>query len=270
MKKIIIALFLVVVIALAGVLATSYFMLDKIIHRGIEFIGPEAAGVSVKVNSVNISPLSGTFGLNMLALGNPEGFSADRSFIVRDFSVKVDMSSLLKDVIIVEEVVIDGASVTWEGFTGDNHRQIMRNIDNYAAGFKKPDEGKAGAPKAEESGKKIIIKNVYLKNSSMDFVAAGRKLVTIPVPALHLTDIGAKEGGESPGEAIQQTYEQIYAALARSANANARLFREKLGELGEIGSELLEKAGESTRGFLDKAGSRLDDLRKNIGELFKK
>lgn len=271
MKKITITFFLAVLIAAGGTLAVAYVMLDRIIHTAIEVIGPEATGVSVQANSVSIAPFSGSFELNSLTLGTPRGFSADRSLFARDIKVRISMASLLKNVIIVEEVIVDGALVSWEGVTGDNHRRIMRNIETYVEGFTQPEKGKQppASGRSEKPGRNVIIKKVILKNSSIVFVAAGKQIATVPIPDQPLTDIGAGKGGERPEEAIQQTYEQIYAALSRSAPENSRIFRGKLGELEQWGRELLESAGEATAGTREEAVKILQDLRRRLKDLFR-
>lgn len=271
MKKSVIAIVFVVFIAIGGTLALVYVMLDEIIHKGIEIIGPEAAGVSVQVNSASISPFSGNFDLNSLTLGSPQGFRADRSLFVRDIKVRVSMASLLKDVLIIEEVIVDGASVTWEGISGDNHRQIIRNIHAYAERFAKQEDGEKLPPseKNGETGRNVSIKKVTLKNSSLALVAAGKQLATVPIPDLHLTDIGTGKEGERPGEAIQGTYDQIYAALSRSARGNSRIFRGKLDELGQRGREMLASTGEATSGIREDAAKRLQDIRRGVEKLFK-
>lgn len=272
MKKIIITFFLAVLIAAGGTLAVAYVMLDRIIHKGIEVIGPEATGVSVQVNSVSIAPFSGTFDLNSLTLGTPQGFRADRSLFVRDIKVRVSMASLLRNVIIVEEVVVDGALITWEGLTGENHRRIMRNIEAYVEGFKQPADGEKTPPpgRKDKTGRNVIIEKVILKNSSLVFVAAGKQVATVPIPDQQLTDIGTGTAGQRPEEAVRETYDRIYEALSRSAQENARFFRGKLGEVEQRGRELLESAGEATAGIREEAWKKLQDLKKRLEQLFKK
>ncbi len=259
MKKTIIAVAAVLVIIVGGALAAAYIMMDKIIETGINVVGPEATGVSVAVDSVDISPLAGTFGLHTLTMGNPPGFTADRSFTFRRFRIEVDPASLLRDVIIVKEVTIEGAAVTWEELKGKNHQQIMKNIKSYTERFKKPGEEPAKVPPEDKKpGKKVIIKNVCLKDGSLDFVVSGKKLVTVPLPDLHLTDIGEESGGETAGEAIRQIYQQVYTATARSAGENTALFREKLGELEKRSREMI-----------DKSGGDLEGIKKGVEDLFK-
>ena len=290
MKKVVGTVVIIIVVALVAVLVTAYFTMGKIVRTGIEVIGPDATGVTVNVENVDVSLLGGSVGIDRFVMGNPPGFSADKSFSVNTFDVAVDISSVLSDVVVVKNILIDGAHITWEGFTGDNHKKIMQNIDAYAARFEKegaPQETKEeGAP-----AKKVIINDFVLRNSALDFVVADKKIATIPVPDLHLTDIGKKTGGETVGEAIKQTYRQIIAAVGKSVDSNSALIQKKFSELGVKGKELLEqgskliekgkgsleeksedltKAKEAAAKTVDETVKGLEDVKKGVGDLFKK
>ncbi|MCK9229922.1 MAG: hypothetical protein M0Q23_09340 [Syntrophales bacterium] len=271
MKKALITIILVVVIVAGGTLATVYVMLDKIIHKAIEVVGPEITGVSVEVNSVSIAPFSGAIELKSLTLGTPQGFNANRSLFVRDITVRISMASLLKKVIVIEEVIVDGASITWEGVLGNNHRQIIRNMQTYVEGFTQPAAGgkPPGPDRKKETGRNVTIKKVVLRNSSLVLVAAGKQLATVPIPNRRLTDISTGKGGKRPEEAVRETYDLVYDTLSRSAGEHSRVFREKLGELEQRGKDILESAGEATAGIREEAAEKLRDIKQGLKNLFK-
>ena len=182
----------------------------------------------------------------------------------------VDLNSVLGNVIVVKNILVDGAHITWEGFGGDNHKKIMQNIDAYAARFKKE-----GAPKEtkETEGrgstrKKGDYQQFHSQNSSLDFIVGGKKIATIPAPDLHLTDIGRKEGGQTVQEAIKQTYQQVIAAFGKSVSSNTAMLRKKMTELGAKGQELLKQGADLLKS--DGASSGLDDIKKGVGDPFKK
>ena len=254
MKKALIITACLLFLGGGALLAATWFKLDKIIHTGIEVIGPDATGVDVTADSVHIAPLAGTFGLTMLTMGNPEGYSLGRSLFVRDVKVKIALSSLAGDVIIIEEVILDGADITWEGVRGANHRQILRNIDAYADRIKPRNNGRTPSAGRDKPGRKVIIRNLYVQNSSLDVVVGRRKVATVPLPALHLTDIGKKQGGETSAELIQDTYHQLYEALNRSAAHRRTPSLQDVGEVAaERGRRLLEQTKASARTILEDA-----------------
>lgn len=243
-----------------ALLTAAWFKLDKIIHTGIEVIGSDATGVAVTADSVDIAPLAGTVGLTMLTLGNPEGYSAGRSLFVRNVRAKIALSSLTGNVIVIEEVVLDGAGITWEGIRGANHRQILRNIDSYADRIKSGNSGRTASADREKPGRNVIIKNLYIQNSSIDLAAGRLKIATVPLPAMHLTDIGGKEGGETSAELIQDTYHQLYEALNRSA---ARATTTSLEDLGKVTAKKGRRLLEQT---IDSAKTIFEDVREWVND----
>ena len=270
MKKVIFSIVIVLVVAIVSALIAGYLMMGKIVRTGIEVIGPDATGVAVTVDDVDIGLLQGTVGLDRFVMGNPPGFTDNNSFSLNTLKAAVDINSVLGNVVIVKNILIDGAHITWEGFGGDNHKKIMQNIDTYASRFKKGGASKKTQKPKEEGTpeKKVIINNFILRNSSLDFIVRGKKIATIPAPDLHLTDIGKKEHGLTVREAIEQTYQQVIAAFGKSVSSNTAMLRKKMTELGATGQELLKQGADLLKS--DGPSSELDAVKKGVGDLFKK
>jgi hypothetical protein len=73
MKKLIIGFSVaVVVLGILGLVAVGLF-LDTAVKRGVETVGPMLTKVDVKLDSVNLSLLSGGGKLKGLFVGNPSG-----------------------------------------------------------------------------------------------------------------------------------------------------------------------------------------------------
>lgn len=270
MKKVIFSIVVALVVAIIALLTVGYLMMGKSVRRGIEVIGPDATGVAVTVDDIDIGLLQGKVGLDRFVMGNPPGFTDNNSFSLDTLKVAVDVNSVLGNVVIVKNILIDGTHITWEGFGGDNHKKIMQNIDAYAARFKKEGTPKETKEAKEEKApeKKVIINNFILKNSSLDFIVGGKKIATLPAPDLHLTDIGKKERGLTVREAIEQTYQQVIAAFGKSVSSNNAMLRKKMTELEAKGQELLKQGADLLK--TDGASSGLDDIKKGVGDLFKK
>ena len=65
-----------------------------------------------------------------------------------------------------------------------------------------------------EPGKKLVIEDLTIKNATATVTAAvmQRPPVSVPLPDLHLRDIGKQSGGATAGEAVKQ----VLAALTQS------------------------------------------------------
>jgi hypothetical protein len=240
---------LVVLFIIAVVVVTSN--LDKMIKAGVETMGPEITGTSIKLDSVDLSLLSGQGELKGLVVGNPPGFQTERAFKLGDARVKVDLKSALTDKLIIEEILIDRPEITYEaGSSGSNLNKIQENV----AAFAKKAGATGGAePKAEKKDagqKKVQINHFILKNAQVNASAAllKGKTLTVSLPDIHLKDIGK----ESQGVTMQQASSEMVAALNKSVLQAVS----GSGKLLTKGAEALGEAAKSLGGEAGKAGSQ--------------
>ena len=113
MKKLLkVIVVLVVLAAIVGVVVI--INLDRIVKVGVEKGGSLILGVPVRVDNVSVSLTGGSIGLDGLTLGSPEGFSAKEMFKLGHAHVDVDLWSLRTEEMVVHEVVVDGAEITFE------------------------------------------------------------------------------------------------------------------------------------------------------------
>jgi hypothetical protein len=80
--------------------------------------------------------------------------------------------------------------------------------------------GKSEA-KDKGPGKKMIIENVYVKDAKAEVSAEilQGKTVSVPVPDLHLTDIGKKTNGATAGEAAKQILGALTASVTKASGS---------------------------------------------------
>lgn len=201
------ALVLAVVIGGAWWLHSS---LDSVVASAIRSYGPQITGVSVHLDSVKIQPVDGAAALHGLQLGNPKGFKTDRALSVGQVSMQLDMASVTSDVVVIKDITIEQPEVTYEYASGGSNLDVIqRNVDAFVAQA----VGKDTAPKGKE--KKLIIEKLTMRgahaNVSADMLKG--KSMTVPLPDLHMADIGKKSGGVTPAEATRQ----IVSALTENA-----------------------------------------------------
>ena len=132
MKLLKILLIFAVLIVIA--LTVVYFSLGRIVKTSVETAGPELLGVPVTTEEVQIDPASTRFKLNELFIANPEDYSQEHAFKMDTFALDIEPMSLLSDTVHVEALVIDGASLVIEGLQADNHRDILKNIQERLGG----------------------------------------------------------------------------------------------------------------------------------------
>jgi hypothetical protein len=210
-KRILLGAAIVLVLALAGGLWWLYHSLDRLVASAIRSFGPEITGVSIDLDRVKIHALDGRAELHGLVVGNPQGFKSDHALSLGEISMTLDLNSLTKDVIVIEQISIVKPDVSYElGPEGSNLNVIQRNVDRYVGQHRTAD-----APHGErEQGKKLLIETLTIKNATATVSAAAVKSrpVSVPIPDLHLRDIGKRSGGATAGEAVKQ----VLAALTQS------------------------------------------------------
>jgi hypothetical protein len=202
----------VLVVVMGGGAWWLYTSLDRVVATGIRTYGPDITGVSVKLAGVKIQPADGAAALRGLEIGNPKGFKTERALSVEQVSMKLDVASLTKDVVLVHEISIEQPSVTYEYAAGrSNLDAIQRHVEAYIA----EQTGSAGQPKSTSPEKKIIIEKLTIKGARAHVSAETLqgKTLTVPLSDMRMVDIGKKTNGVTPAEAAKQ----VVGALTQNA-----------------------------------------------------
>ena len=243
MKKLLIGLVVLVVI----IVGAAYFLLgnlDNIVKAAIEKYGSEVTQTSVGVGGVRIGLTDGLGSVSNLRISNPKGFSSSHLFQMDNIGVQIDLERFSKDVIVVNQIMLDGPSVTYElGKEGSNVDVIKKNVDAYTS------NGTDGG--GDSGGPKLIIENLIIKNGDIQVTSnmVKGKTLSTPLPAIHLRDIGKDTGGATPAEVAKKVIavltKQIGAA-ASNLDLRSLMDEEMLKELGaeklkDIDSEALDK-----------------------------
>ncbi len=180
--------------------------LDSLIKVAVEQYGSEITQVEVRLNEAEVSVTSGQGALRGLSVGNPKGFQTPNAFQLGEISIALDVGTVTQDTIVVKEIVITAPEVTYElGIQGNNIDAIRRNVDASLSKGKGKSKGKS-ASKGDEGGPKFVIEHLYIRNGKVNVSATMLKGKTLSasLPEIHLTGIGKKRGGATPGEVIQK------------------------------------------------------------------
>ena len=248
MKKLIIRIGIVIVVLLVVAVVAVFLSLNSIVKKGVETVGPELTKVKITLGGVSLSPLSGSGRLSELFVGNPEGYKTESAIKVGDINVSVQIGSVMGDTIVVNSVKIKAPEITFEGGLGGNNlSKILDNVTAATGGGKTADK----AETAKSGGKKIIIKDLVIEDAKLhaSLTGLGGKQLTLPLPPLHLTDIGAKENGLTAGEAIKQTLTPLLASITDVVKSGITNIGKGVGDVGKEAGSKLNKATESIKGL---------------------
>jgi len=203
---------LMVLIAIA--LFFLFSSLDYLIKAAIQKYGSEITQTKVRLKEAKVSVTSGQGALRGLIMGNPKGFKTESAFRLEEISLKLDVGTVTNDPVVIKEIVISAPEVTYElGSKGSNIDAIQRNINAYMTrGQDKTKDKKT--PKGDgKKDRRLVIENLYIRNGKVNIgspALQGKSLI-VPLPDLHLTDIGKKKGGATPGEVA----EKVFGALSQ-------------------------------------------------------
>ncbi len=276
MKKIGIGL-AVIVLLVAGGIFFVWSNLGSIIKNVVETAGTEVTGVKVSLDAVDVDKLTdGAAGLRGLTVANPKGFKSGYAFKLGAVAVKVDATTVADDVIVIKEVVIAKPQVIYEfGSGGSNIATIQKNVEGKASSGSGSAGGKS-TTKSDESGKKVVIENLYIRggaiNVSADFL--GGKKVGTSLPNIHLENIG-KAGGKINGATPAEVAEKIIAAISKGTTG--AVGKINIGSvkdaLGGISGTLKGRASDITKGAsgISKGASGISkEAEKGLKNLFGK
>lgn len=195
------------------------------VKLAVERLGPGIVGAPVTVGGASLAPWSGRLTLTNLVVGNPPGFKGARALAVGLVDVRLQVSSLLTDTIVVESVTLREPEIDYElGAGGSNIARLQRNAE--VARGKAPE----AAPGKPSKSKSLLVKDLLVTGGRV-----GVQGVKIALPGVHLTNLGGK--GRSPAQAVSETLSAVAASAARAASgagtkALGDAARTVLGNLG--------------------------------------
>ena len=224
MKKL--SIVIVLLIAVVGIaLWLVVANLDSIVKRVVEEAGTETLGTRVSLSSAEISLGEARAVLRGLTIANPEGFAASQAFELGAIEVALDPESISTDVLVLETVGIDQASLTFEQIgTRNNLQTLLDNLDSGADGAAE------SGPESEQENLLIIRDfrftnaNVSLSHDQLD------RDIALELPDIVLRNIGNADEAVTPEEAARQILEPI---LKKSRDAAQDRAEQEIRQLAE-------------------------------------
>ncbi|HYG34557.1 MAG TPA: AsmA family protein [Clostridia bacterium] len=256
MKKILIRLSLaLIILVILGVLAVGLF-LDGAVKRGVETIGPKVANVDIKLNAVSLSLLSGSGKISGLVVGNPEGFKTPSAIKVDNATLALKPGSILGDKVVIHTIHLQGPEITFEtDLKGNNLSKILANVQAATGGS---GETTPAQSEAAKSGKKLQVDDFVISGAKLhvSVTALGGQAATVPLPEIHLKELGTGPDGITPAELTKKVLQAIEKEAIQASSST-------VAALGKDAANLVKGAGKT-------AGETAEKVTKGIGDLFKK
>jgi len=238
---------ILVVLVVVAIVAVGLF-LDSGIKKGVETFGPQLTKVSIKLDSVSLSLLSGGGKIKGLEVGNPEGYTSPTAIKLGSAKLSLQPKSLLSDKIVIKSIVVEAPEITIIGSpTKNNLTKILDNIE--AATGSGAD---ATATKADgQPAKKLEVDEFVLTDLKVNYSPPGfsGQVFPLKVPDIKLTDLGTGPDGITAGDLTK------------------RMIRELTSRIGPIAAQEVSKFGKQV---LDSTTGEAGKTLKGVTEIFKK
>ena len=249
LKKILLGtVFVLVILVIACVIVASLF-LDGIVKKGVETVGPEITRVSIKLDGVHLSLLTGSAKIKGLIIGNPEGYKAPNAISASLAVVSVRPMSVLSGKIVVKSVRVESPEITFEGnpFGANNLKKIQDNVNAAAASLQSPPStnqpAKTAAP--AKPGKKLEVDEFIITGAKIHFGTGP----TLPLPDIHLTNLGKGPEGITPADLTKRVLSEVVSGTIKA--------------VGSAATNIGKNAGKAV-------GKDVNKITKGIGNLFGK
>lgn len=165
--------------------------------------------------------------------------------------------SLFSDKIVVQSIDVKAPEITFEGsLSGNNLSKILENIQASAAALTSPADG---SKKSDGSGgKKIQVDDFAITGGkiNLSMTMLGGKSVTVPLPDIHLKNLGTDSGGITPAELSEKVFKELVSSTTKAAT-------DAVANLAKGATDAVKNVGKG-------AGATLEKTTKGIGDMFKK
>ena len=255
MKKLIIRGVVVLLVLLVLAVGVSIYFLGSIVKKGVETVGPQITRTEIKLDSATLSLLSGSGKLKGLLVGNPEGFKTPSAIKVGSVSVGVVAGSVFSDKVHVTQVNVQAPEITFEGgLKGNNLSKLLDNVQAATGGSDKT------SATSKDKSRKLQVDDFVISggkiNLSIDVGPLGGESATVPLPEIHLSNLGSGPDGITAADLTAKVLKELLqAAIPAAEKAVVDLGKGATGIVKEAGKTATDEVGKATKG---------------IGDLFKK
>jgi len=214
MKKTILMIAGIVVLAVAIILWRVVGNLDSIVAGMIENTGSEVLKTKVSVSGVSINLKDGKAGIAGLTVANPPGYSNANIFELHGIEVDLNLGSIGEDVLVIESIRVDNPKIVFEGEEdgGSNMQTLLDNIDSAPSGG-------SSSGQAQGEAAKMIIERFEFSGGQVKASTALKpgEVAEINLPAIDMSGIGKAEGGVTADVAAKQISTKLVKTVIREA-----------------------------------------------------
>jgi uncharacterized protein involved in outer membrane biogenesis len=203
------AIVVIVVIVLVFVVVSN---LDKVVERLVETEGTAALGTDVGLEGVEITLTEASGALSGMTVGNPSGFEARNAFELNRIELSIDPSSIGSDEIVLNEVTVDGAHLTYEQQEGGSNLQtILDHLESVTEDSSETDDPL------------LVIESFLLRAAQVTVIHPELDdPLSLTLPDIALRDVGREGAGATAASAAKQIIGPLLDATIDAAKQRAK------------------------------------------------
>jgi len=274
MKKAILGLLLLVVIAIGGSIYYLLTNLDSLVEAAIEKYGSEATQTSVLVDSVKINLTDGAAGITGLTVGNPAGYGFANAFSLGEIRAAIDLQSLQEEPYIINEISVLAPQVFVE--VNEDNKTNLNELKNKltASSTAKPQDAQAESPSDGSAAEPLLIirKLTFADGTIQAKVAAFKnKEYKLKLPSLDMNNLGGSKGAtatELASEILKRLTDRASDVVKNDiidAEIN-KLKAEAQQKIDEAKAKAQEKIDDEKARLQEKADSKVEAKKDDVKE----
>lgn len=260
MKKALLIIALLIIVAVAGGLYYVLTNLDSLVKAAIEKYGSEAVHTSVKVQNVNMELKKAAVAISGLTIANPKGFSTPNAFSLGQIATQLNPTQMSKDNIVIDEIRILAPEVFYE-MNADKQANLNILKDNLGGGGK-PAAAEKPADKSAAGGPILTIRKFVFADAALHakLVPLKDKQYDLKLPTLQLAN-------------LHGTPEQISKQVLNQLIEHARTEIRKQGidaEVDKLKAQAQERIDAEKAKAKEQADSRIEEEKAKAEDKLKK
>jgi hypothetical protein len=246
--KIIVSILVALIVVIAIALFIGLRNLDTLVEAAIESVGPTVTKTDVQVDGVHIELTEGRGTISGLSIANPQGYSDQPIFRVGDVTLDIRPSSITEDVVVIEEIKVDGAQLNAE------HRDLTQInlktlLDQMSSGSREEaPKSTTASPDVRFMVEKLSFTNAGLNLSSDEL---GNRELTLR--DINLENLGDREQGLTPAQLTRAILDPLLQQARQRVEAEVRSEAE-----GALKEELESRMSDDDKEKVDAVRSLLN------------
>jgi hypothetical protein len=181
--------------------------------------------------------------------------------------MEIAVKSLFSDTLVIRKILITDPQITYEQGLRDSNLTRLQKSLTAKEKTAVAEEVKPVEAQRDKTSKKVIIEDFQFNGAKVhvSLTALAGKQVTLPLPEIHLTDIGKSSGGATPVEIISKVFRSISGAVVNVVATTGDLAGDILKGAGSAATDVLKDAGGTATDVLKGAGGTATDVLKGTG-----